>query len=861
MDTLPRYNIPPSFEDEKEFERFVCDVFNDIHETNDFELYGRGGQDQDGIDIISIGKKIAIQCKLKKATHNSDNSKTSKELVKELIKDFDSFKSRFSTDEISEFHFAVDFLSDKNIQDECLKLEKSHAYTVRYWYWSRLIENSSEKTRLKYFKLFSDANSAYYLNRKPRSYNVDSNISYGKNLKNYLAETHQNFNYIPVHILIDTEVLVDITSRKNSYYENFAFNSNKKELLELFKNLEKKGEVNQFENSDLTTKEANNIISTLNKNSVYFITDGSTENYFELPKSDKICDCISCSIKNFNYKRAFDLETKLPESKLNEISYKGYFNFKLGRILESEKLFQRLYNNAIKDGNVVYLNIAKYNLNKLNNVFTLSKKRRDRDQFDLIKEYQPIENFVEDKTIKWLISDGFLTSAQFQLNHLKSKLISSYELVRNGGTTRNYHIQLAHNNYVQFNQFLTLNNIIFDSFLEDQQIKNDLIECFICALGIGIENSGMSGLNNYAVQIIIENSENESLQKLLKRYNVNQIVFEDYQESPHAKLEELYRNLFEHQADLYDILKNEDEAYFFKSKLNRFYSNALILLAYLDLSKTRFNKIFKLLLNCISGINLLNGQAIKYVGTIIWRKGKILNSPNLQKLFSLILKVEALHNREIISISFKLFNDRRTDLKINRTDFKNLKSQFLGKCEVCSKSHDEMDIVNMWHFATEFREEIGDLINERITGSSDSELQYISICEDILPYDEKIVDKLISNSISSSDPAIEKIFGIGNNINFYFLQLIHLVIKYGIDTQNEKFDKIRKLGDYYRWLLDPENYDYDIFYTDWLFNIYNIETLNKLKEIPEIKENLSTDLSENPNDKRLLQAFVRLYKG
>ncbi len=33
---------------------------------------------------------------------------------------------------------------------------------------------------------------------------------------------------------------------------------------------------------------------------------------------------------------------------------------------------------------------------------------------------------------------------------------------------------------------------------------------------------------------------------------------------------------------------------------------------------------------------------------VISRKGKILIVSNLQKLFSLILKVEALHNREII---------------------------------------------------------------------------------------------------------------------------------------------------------------------------------------------------------------------
>lgn len=56
---------PPPFQDDKIFEKFVRDYFNHIENTLNYTLYGRSGQNQSGVDVISIEKCTAIQCKLR----------------------------------------------------------------------------------------------------------------------------------------------------------------------------------------------------------------------------------------------------------------------------------------------------------------------------------------------------------------------------------------------------------------------------------------------------------------------------------------------------------------------------------------------------------------------------------------------------------------------------------------------------------------------------------------------------------------------------------------------------------------------------------------------------------------------------
>ena len=66
---MSTYQLPP-LKDEKKFEEFICDLFNEIENTESFhnteyQALGVKGQQQKGIDIYSAKTKTVIQCKLK----------------------------------------------------------------------------------------------------------------------------------------------------------------------------------------------------------------------------------------------------------------------------------------------------------------------------------------------------------------------------------------------------------------------------------------------------------------------------------------------------------------------------------------------------------------------------------------------------------------------------------------------------------------------------------------------------------------------------------------------------------------------------------------------------------------------------
>lgn len=130
------YQIHP-LKDEDEFEVFTYKLFNNLKQTNSFQLYGRRRQKQDGIDVFSDELKISIQCKLKDQLRSSN---IKKELIKDLHNDFSQFYAKFSKAPFyhKKFILASTYNDDKEIQDECVKLSQEYGIDVEYWGWGTL---------------------------------------------------------------------------------------------------------------------------------------------------------------------------------------------------------------------------------------------------------------------------------------------------------------------------------------------------------------------------------------------------------------------------------------------------------------------------------------------------------------------------------------------------------------------------------------------------------------------------------------------------------------------------------------------------------------------------------------------------
>lgn len=140
--------VLPRTKDANEFEDMVCDVCRKKYKK-EFQRYGRTGQKQDGIDIISVGIKkiICVQCK---------NYKISKKDIVDMIRDVKGCKLS-----ISKFIIATNTLRDTELQNFIIEINNSYIgdfdFKIYIMFWEEITSNIilHKKLLKKYFPMIN----------------------------------------------------------------------------------------------------------------------------------------------------------------------------------------------------------------------------------------------------------------------------------------------------------------------------------------------------------------------------------------------------------------------------------------------------------------------------------------------------------------------------------------------------------------------------------------------------------------------------------------------------------------------------------------------------------------------------------
>lgn len=132
---MSRYQFPP-LKDEKEFESLVNDLCTEKYGI-EFQVYGRKGQKQNGIDGLSFSnnkKEIFFQCKNKDITRNDNKILT--ELLEDIAVEVKTASSKFPN--IDTFIFANSFKHDTVLQEKAISLTLSYGFVVLVWSWEEI---------------------------------------------------------------------------------------------------------------------------------------------------------------------------------------------------------------------------------------------------------------------------------------------------------------------------------------------------------------------------------------------------------------------------------------------------------------------------------------------------------------------------------------------------------------------------------------------------------------------------------------------------------------------------------------------------------------------------------------------------
>lgn len=122
----------PRPKDPKEFEKMCREVLQYKHREVEIKLYGRQGEKQYGIDLISSGSKpiIVAQCK-NYSGKNIDN------FEKQVKKDLDSAQKKH---EFDVFYVMTTLETSSKIQDFIKSLEKTTLAEIRIMFWEDIEE-------------------------------------------------------------------------------------------------------------------------------------------------------------------------------------------------------------------------------------------------------------------------------------------------------------------------------------------------------------------------------------------------------------------------------------------------------------------------------------------------------------------------------------------------------------------------------------------------------------------------------------------------------------------------------------------------------------------------------------------------
>lgn len=175
------------------FEYLVCDLLNMLHNTTSFSLYGRNGQNQNGIDIISYEKGIYCQCKLRKNTPNTTTER--KALINEIMHDINTAVIRSDVN-LEKIIIATSIENDTKIQDYFGSLSCMTSVKLEFWSWDD-INN--------YIFLFNNILNKYYNFRKATielaRLDVLNKLVYRQSKENqrvYFFHNHKSASMLPV---------------------------------------------------------------------------------------------------------------------------------------------------------------------------------------------------------------------------------------------------------------------------------------------------------------------------------------------------------------------------------------------------------------------------------------------------------------------------------------------------------------------------------------------------------------------------------------------------------------------------------------------------------------------------------------
>ena len=707
-----------------------------------------------------------------------------------------------------------------------------------------------------------------------RTYEVDENDHIIDQVWKFLNSKLAEINYLPVHLIFYHPPFQTLKSPYASFSQ-FSLEINNEKLINVLKSISvEPGKPIVFNDENLIHGVKNpkdkiqDIMSKISANLVFWVYKDRSDNistaYTPNPPP---CDCIKCQLNSFDYVRAFKTALKSNSNDINDLIEEGYILYKFGAYIEASKRLIKARKKASKGTRSF---IIEYNLDKISRFIPNWKKENNEILTEIgeinLEQLEESYKHKEGREVrKWILENRFISNSRNEINTIRDKIIDQYYSTLNGGSSSNgFHNNLRFE-YVKLIQFLELNNIVFDSFDEFGKTTKSFFQGVIASLAITNEqNSSLDFLDKWLMEQMINRADPNELIKSINRYKLRAIEYS----GSHTELISRFIKHFNQFEEIFKMVNSIDSLSLnFILKFEKISQNIIIVLAMLNLKRHQLNLVNRSILSFLKQRNStsLDG-AIEF---LLIRKKDQISIEVYQELIRINFPVNGKNHPWILSQV--VFNLQELNWKINSTFGKWL----INKIEKNINTESIQLIACEIHAILSNQGQRGKnekLIAESLRKTFNQKVYYLASLYNIIVFNEEFLTKYATLCIPKANIDVLKLRSYKESFNSLSLsrsqkrfmqvdEFINVVFSLRVKLEGEYKERIQRLNNYYKWIVDIEAFNYDFFNPEWINEYQTRFYYREFYQSDKLKIELERFIKseDSYNSQKVLNSYLNIY--
>ena len=553
------------------------------------------------------------------------------------------------------------------------------------------------------------------------------------------------------------------------------------------------------------------------------------------------CQCLICLYRNLNL-TAFLGKLKsaagYEEYYTLEYAYGNYLaatnNFRA-----AHDIYQHIERQAKNEqGHSITYFLAKQNRLHLHNLLRASYFHDDQErlladiqEIDLITVISDeLEGEVHPEVRKYLLDierDDLAYKVQDELDEKTDKLLKRKHSLERGGTFIGPN-ELANlwYEYDLLYRHINLNYIVYDGFTRYRSLAKRLFQAAL--IGYSMPGAEEAAIHEYFIKEAVFHVNPRDLADILSKTK-RLAVGEEGRRDLLTKTSNLLRAFYENgpfgdpyaTSLLQEFLLNQR----FKDNITDIFSNLFLVLARVRLTAEEVGPVVKSLLGFLSVETVLGWYDIEHLALFVQRKGKLFSQADLHKLLEITLLENRVRGNRYEPLIPRLVEALRAQYPVFKLTEKSLIRKVVANCYSASggragfkhlaQLHWVADPACAAYLLAEFRE----YLDEHF----DADLYRTLLWHEALAYD---VHTYFAQWVQEVSQTATRCFtGFQNGRpqfhDYTFLDFALLVYEKEIPFDAPALRLLTGLPDFERWLMRPDEFDYDLFNVNWLTALLN----------------------------------------